>query len=152
MTTRLWLYEHADGRHLVTYPGAAILAGDPQWVRVGPVEVQGDYNDLLSIVGDIVNEGHLNTEDLARLRQHLASAKKDAPSVPAAEAVTDAMIGAYLSANNAYWVRTDQMPPAPGRVRAGNVKDATRESLRAALSAAPPATDEDAAIAHGVKP
>ena len=30
-----------------------------------------DYNALLSIVGDIVGIGHMNTEDLARLRAHL---------------------------------------------------------------------------------
>jgi len=32
-----------------------------------------DYNELLSVVGDIVSEGHMNQEALARLRAHLES-------------------------------------------------------------------------------
>lgn len=39
---QMWLYEHEDGRGIVALPGAAILAGDPAWHRVGPIEVHAD--------------------------------------------------------------------------------------------------------------
>jgi hypothetical protein len=39
-----------------------------------------DYNDLLSIAGDIVDAGHLSTQDLGRLRTHL-DAKQARPKV-----------------------------------------------------------------------
>ena len=48
---------------------------------------------------------------------------------------TDAQIAAYLKANNTYWHETDQeLPNKPGQWRNGNVKEATRVSLRAALA------------------
>ena len=33
------LYQHSDGRQLVTLPGSPLIAGDPSWYRAGPVEV-----------------------------------------------------------------------------------------------------------------
>ncbi len=51
---------------------------------------------------------------------------------------TDAMIDAYLKANEEYWRETDAMPPVPHKWRTGNVKEATRVSLRAALTARAP--------------
>ena len=47
--------------------------------------------------------------------------------------VTDAMVEAYLSINEAYWQRTDDMPIAykkPSRWRQGTLEEATRESLQ----------------------
>lgn len=40
---------------------------------------QPDYSELLSIAGDIVAAGHLNVEDLARLRGHLDAARTTKP-------------------------------------------------------------------------
>jgi hypothetical protein len=51
---------------------------------------------------------------------------------PAPE-VTDAMVDAYLKANDAYWKRTDELPTPPNKWRTGTPREATRESLRAAL-------------------
>jgi hypothetical protein len=51
--------------------------------------------------------------------------------------VTDEMVDAYLKANDAYWNRTDELPRPPGKWCAGTSKEATAESLRAALAAAP---------------
>lgn len=50
------------------------------------------------------------------------------------DAVTNEMVEAYLKANDAYWKRTDELPQHPAKWRNGNPKDATRESLRAALA------------------
>lgn len=59
----------------------------------------------------------------------------DPPGVPAATApeVTDAMVDAYLRANDAYWKRTDELPTPPDKWRTGTPREATREGLRAAL-------------------
>lgn len=53
--------------------------------------------------------------------------------------VTDAMVAAYLQANDAYWKRTDELPTPPNKWRTGTPSEATRESLKAALAAAPAA-------------
>lgn len=53
--------------------------------------------------------------------------------------VTDAMVDAYLKANDAYWQRTDQLPTPPNKWRTGTPREATRESLAAALSSLPQA-------------
>ena len=48
---------------------------------------------------------------------------------------SDAQIAAFLKTNDAYWHETDQeLPNKPGQWRNGNVKEATRVSLRAALA------------------
>lgn len=93
MTTQLWLYEHEDGRIIVAVPGAAILAGDPQWVRVGPVEVQGVNADTQSLFAEALAWGKVYGEALpasqwdemrdemaSRFAARLASTKKDAVS------------------------------------------------------------------------
>jgi hypothetical protein len=67
---------------------------------------------------------------LAGARAILAAATQAQPEV------TDEMVTAYLKANDAYWQRTDTAPATdPSRWRNGNPRDATRESLRAALAA-----------------
>jgi hypothetical protein len=58
----------------------------------------------------------------------------------AAPEVTDAMVDAYLQANDAYWKRTDELPTAPNKWRTGTPREATRESLRAALGVDVPVT------------
>lgn len=53
--------------------------------------------------------------------------------------VTDAMVDAYLEANNAYWHFSDQLPSKPGVWRNGTPREATKVSLEAALAASAPA-------------
>ena len=68
------------------------------------------------------------------------SAKVDAtpPASAAGERdVTDAMVDAYLKANDAYWHRTDQLPKPPNKWRTGTPREAVRESLVAALASKP---------------
>lgn len=71
-----------------------------------------------------------------------ALAAPSVPSAPAAEVaqvavVTDAMVDAYLKANDAYWKRTDELPNGGIKWRCGTPKEATRESLIAALASSP---------------
>ncbi len=61
------------------------------------------------------------------------------------------MIDAYLRANDAYWKRMDEMPPPPNKWRTGTPKDATAESYRAMLQAAPPAPAMHASASTGLK-
>ena len=51
-------------------------------------------------------------------------------------AVTDEMVTAYLTANDAYWKRIDGEPTKIGKWRNGTPSEATRVSLAAALNAA----------------
>lgn len=51
-------------------------------------------------------------------------------------AVSDAMVDAYLKANDAYWKRTDELPRSGTKWRNGTPREATREGLVAALSTA----------------
>lgn len=52
--------------------------------------------------------------------------------------VTDDMIDRYLQANDGYWAETDAMPSEnPSKFRNGTVREATRASLIAVLSATP---------------
>ena len=63
----------------------------------------------------------------------------------AASAVTQEMVTAYLTANDAYWRSVDDGPPAIGVWRNGTPSEATRVSLAAALAAAP---DRSAQVAE----
>lgn len=58
-------------------------------------------------------------------------------NIPASPVVTEAMVEAYLKANDAYWRETDKVPTWPGKWRTGTPSEATRVSLKAALAAAP---------------
>ena len=64
------------------------------------------------------------------------------PAVPDGYALvpiepTEAMVDAYLAANTAYWLRTDELPKTdPSRWRQGTPSDATAESYRAMINAA----------------
>jgi hypothetical protein len=68
----------------------------------------------------------------------------DALAATPAPEVTEVMVTAYLTANDAYWKRTDELPATnPGKWRNGTPREATRESLQAALKAAQPIERED---------
>lgn len=69
-----------------------------------------------------------------RCPNSMASDARGVTEAPAPE-VTDAMVDAYLRANDAYWKRTDELPTPPNKWRTGTAREATRESLRAALAA-----------------
>lgn len=71
----------------------------------------------------------------ANLRAFDASA----PAAPAQPSVTEEMVTAYLTANDAYWKRIDGEPTKLGKWRNGTPSEATRVSLMAALAAAPAA-------------
>lgn len=70
---------------------------------------------------------------------------------------TDAMIAAYLMANDEYWRKADEVAPPIGRWRAGTSREATRVSLNAALAASapsqaePPKIDEPWAPGYSVR-
>jgi hypothetical protein len=71
----------------------------------------------------------------------------DVKAVPAGYALvplepTEDMVKAYLQANNAYWQRTDEMPPPPNRWRTGRPFEATAESYKAMIAAASSAQKE----------
>lgn len=55
--------------------------------------------------------------------------------------VTEAMVTAYLTANDAYWKRIDGEPTKLGKWRNGTPSEATRVSLEAALASAPHARE-----------
>ncbi|WP_066338436.1 hypothetical protein [Azohydromonas lata] len=64
--------------------------------------------------------------------------------------VTAEMVTAYLEANDAYWRRADEMPRRDaGKWRNGTPREATAESLRAALAAAT-AAQQQPDVAHAL--
>jgi hypothetical protein len=65
--------------------------------------------------------------------QAAIAALQSALAEPSEPVVTDAMIAAYLVANDAYWTSTDKIPTPPDRWRTGTPKEATRAGLEAAL-------------------
>jgi hypothetical protein len=77
-----------------------------------------------------VSGGSSNANRLRRRARRVYEAMLGAtPAEP-----TEAMVDAYLAANQAYWDRVDAEPLPPiGKWRNGTVKEATMESLRAAL-------------------
>jgi len=66
----------------------------------------------------------------------VAAYAQPCPSQGCGGAVTEAMIDAYLEANDAYWKRTDELPKSGVKWRNGTPREATREGLVAALSTA----------------
>lgn len=94
----------------------------------------------LMILQALADSEHVNEQErevLTRWMENGGLTVQAAPGVPAATApkVTDAMVDAYLRANDAYWKRTDELPAPPDKWRTGTPREATRESLRAALAA-----------------
>ena len=66
------------------------------------------------------------------------------PAPQAEPAVTEEMVTAYLTANDAYWKRVDGEPTKLGKWRNGTPSEATRVSLEAALASAPHAREPQA--------
>lgn len=78
--------------------------------------------------------------ELAEANESLRAALAQRQQVPA---ITDAMVDAYLQANDAYWRDVDALPTDLTKPwRQGTPKEATRFSLAAALTAAPSAQVE----------
>jgi len=82
-------------------------------------------------------------EEVRKLRAErdalLAASPQPEPSAqgePVA-CVTEEMVTAYLTANDAYWKRIDGEPTKLGKWRNGTPSEATRVSLMAALASAP---------------
>lgn len=75
--------------------------------------------------------------------EHIWPAAPQPQAAPAPEpsaqavAVTEEMVTAYLTANDAYWKRIDSEPTKLGKWRNGTPSEATRVSLMAALAASP---------------
>ena len=63
---------------------------------------------------------------------NIGSAEAEKASKP--PIVTDEMVTAYLKANDEYWRKVDEIAPPIGVWRNGTPREATRESLRAALA------------------
>lgn len=87
---------------------------------------------------DVPTNGVKTSKTKGKADHPPVSALAQQPVQGGGHAVTDAMVDAYLKANDAYWRRTDQLPTPPDKWRTGTPREATRESLRAAL-AIPPA-------------
>lgn len=88
--------------------------------------------------------GGFSDEAMLRALEQFASQRVPVALPQEPVRVTDAMVEAYLTANDDYWTRTDQMPDKnPSRWRQGTPKEATRESLNAifALLATPAPKD-----------
>lgn len=75
--SEIWLYEHEDGRHLVSPADAATLAGDPAWHRVGPVEMQRESPDLLSIIKALLPYAESRAEDMSDALAEMADTAAD---------------------------------------------------------------------------
>lgn len=94
--------------------------------------------DALAIITRYRESGIKIDADLVTAQKLGMALAATHPSEPAAtERVTDAMVDAYLKANDAYWRETDELPKAPGEWRNGTPREATKVSLAAALAAAP---------------
>lgn len=123
-----------------------------------PVSEALRLSDLWT-AGDLDNCGQWRAaiKVLADEVRALAASPQPEPSAqgePVAT-VTEEMVTAYLTANDAYWKRVDGEPTKLGKWRNGTPSEATRVSLMAALASAPstpphavveavPLTDEQA--------
>lgn len=129
-----------DKRQLLAFAAAlASHTGEAEPVREcgnGECGWKGTTNRMLGSVGPLCPDCGETTESAAT------------PAAPGE--VTDAMVDAYLKANDAYWKRTDELPKSSVKWRNGTPREATRESLIAALSN--PAPVAAPAPASGWKP
>ena len=107
---------------------------------------------LMHQIERLANELHGKEQQMLQallIRARNPKAQKPASRlVPAAQpsaqgeavaCVTEEMVTAYLTANDAYWKRIDGEPTKLGKWRNGTPSEATRVSLMAALAAAPAA-------------
>jgi hypothetical protein len=97
------------------------------------------WNDGGMCEPDEAIKGYTKKQVLEILAQHLSASPQPEPSAqgePVAT-VTEEMVTAYLTANDAYWKRIDGEPTKLGKWRNGTPSEATRISLMAALASAP---------------
>lgn len=103
------------------------LAPDQQataWRYRCPGDLQWQYTERR----DVLAHGGYEIQALTvQLEGH-----KQVPIEP-----TEEMIKAYLTANTAYWERTDNIIRPPGRWRTGRPTEATFEGYQAMIAAAP---------------
>lgn len=125
---------------------ADVLAADAPLTRQGVADdiqtliINGELSASFESVADSVARGVL--ADAREPAQHGALVVQQV-AVP--QEPTHEMVTAYLPANDAYWKRTDELPNTnPSRWRQGSVREATRESLCAALAAEPQKPQADA--------
>lgn len=87
----------------------------------------------------VVDDPDMQAQWRMRRRDDLAATAQ--ASEPSADpvAITEEMVTAYLKANDAYWMAADKLPRPLTAWRNGTSRDATRESLSAALAVASPA-------------
>lgn len=109
------------------YEAAKRLVDHADFQLGGVLSAKSKARDIPSNAASKVKARHL-----ASLRDALAKTPQQAEAVPSD--VTDAMVDAYLKANDAYWRETDTQPKSPTKWRNGNPKEATRVSLAAAIA------------------
>jgi len=106
----------------------------PQGWKLVPVE---PTNEMLACASEHDCDGA--TASYQTIYTIMLSAAPQPPQqVAVPQEPTQEMVTAYLTENDAYWKRTDELPKAnPSTWRQGTTREATRESLCAALAAAP---------------
>ncbi len=117
-----------DGWKLVMVPDAE-PSNEPDWEEVLH---QSEMATGLKI------ERHAFSIVICEVRRWLAHRSSAAPAAQDEREPTDAMVAAYLAANDAYWKGCDVLPEKPGVWRNGTPTEATRVSLHAALAARAP--------------
>jgi len=139
--TAYYAFTAAWDAHIRTMeaPGLSPAAGMPELPALPSSQYRYSWRDF-KFVGASADGTDLFTaaQMLAygELCRQAAASLARAAVVQGVGQVTDAMVTAYLQANDAYWKRTDELPTAPHKWRTGTPREATRESLQAALSAA----------------
>lgn len=124
----------SEARAFLAAPGAAIAAREQEACGEEAFRLKKLAGQMVAPVGRGYAEGWKAGYDAA------IASRKEAPPTPAAaipaapSGVTDAMVDAYLKANDAYWVRTDELPRSGVKWRNGTPREATREGLTAALT------------------
>jgi len=106
-----------------------------------PVSEALRLSDLWT-AGDLDNCGQWRAAIKVLADEVRALAASPQPAEPSAQGepvatVTEKMVTAYLTANDAYWKRIDGEPTKIGKWRNGTPSEATRVSLMAALASAP---------------
>lgn len=138
--------EHPVAKATLIDEALQLIAAAPE--APAPVEVPPGYKlvpvrlleKASASIGSFVSDHGWSQEDMDTMDSIDAIlASPEAPATAAVQVleITDAMVSAYLTANAAYWQRTDQLPTTPNRWRTGTPEEATREGLAAALAAAP---------------
>ena len=112
-----------------------------QGMFLDAVRALAEIDTLLGLPEDGCNDPQMT---VSALKDYIAGVKEivgyrdkwvDAQYAEAEREITDAMIDAYLTANDAYWREVDALPRDITKPwRQGTPKEATRVSLRAALA------------------